>query len=76
MSSAARVSSVDPSALAGWTAGTWTIDPAHTVVAFAARHLMSWVRGTFSQVSGKIVTGRDPARCSATAAVRFQDRHR
>jgi hypothetical protein len=30
MSSAARVSGAGPSALAGWTAGTWTIDPAHT----------------------------------------------
>jgi polyisoprenoid-binding protein YceI len=69
MSSAARVSSVDPSALAGWTAGTWTIDPAHTVVAFAARHLMSRVRGTFSQVNGKIVTSPDRGLCSATAAV-------
>jgi len=55
--------------MAGWTAGTWTIDPAHTVVAFAARHLMSRVRGTFSQVNGKIVTSQDPALCSATAAV-------
>ena len=69
MSSAASVSSATPSAMAGWTAGTWTIDPAHTVVAFAARHLMSRVRGTFSQVNGKIVTGQDPALCSATAAV-------
>ena len=69
MSSAAGVSGADPSVLAGWTAGTWTIDPAHTVVAFAARHLMSRVRGTFSQVSGKIVTGTDPTVCSATAAV-------
>ena len=69
MSSAASVSGADPSVLAGWTAGTWTIDPAHTVVAFAARHLMSRVRGTFSQVSGEIVTGPDPTVCSATAAV-------
>ncbi len=69
MSSAASASSATPSALAGWTAGTWTIDPAHTVVAFAARHLMSRVRGTFSQVDGKLVTGVDPALCSATAAV-------
>jgi polyisoprenoid-binding protein YceI len=69
MSSAASASSADLSALAGWTAGTWTIDPAHTVVAFAARHLMSRVRGTFSQVDGKLVTGADPALCSATAAV-------
>src|SRR6266568_125412 len=69
MSSAASASSADLSALAGWTAGTWTIDPAHTVVAFAARHLMSRVRGTFSQVDGALVTGADPALCSATAAV-------
>jgi polyisoprenoid-binding protein YceI len=69
MSSAASVSGADLSVLAGWTAGNWTIDPAHTVVAFAARHLMSRVRGTFSQVSGKIVTGPDPTLCSATAAV-------
>jgi polyisoprenoid-binding protein YceI len=69
MSSAAGVSSAGPSAPAGWTAGTWTIDPAHTVVAFAARHLMSRVRGTFSQVDGTIVTGQDPALSSATAAV-------
>ncbi len=69
MSSAASVSGATPSAMAGWTAGTWTIDPAHTVVAFAARHLMSRVRGTFSQVNGKIVTGQDPTLCSATAAV-------
>ncbi len=68
MSSAASVSSAEPSALAGWTAGTWTIDPAHTV-AFAARHLMSRVRGTFSEVNGEIVTGPDPTFCSATAAV-------
>jgi polyisoprenoid-binding protein YceI len=69
MSSAASVSGADPSVLAGWTAGTWTIDPAHTVVAFVARHLMSRVRGTFSEVSGEIVTGPDPTICSATAAV-------
>jgi polyisoprenoid-binding protein YceI len=69
MSSAASVRGADPSALAGWTAGTWTIDPAHTVVAFAVRHLMSRVRGTFSQVSGEIVTGPDLTLCSATAAV-------
>jgi polyisoprenoid-binding protein YceI len=69
MSSAASASSADPSELAGWTAGIWRIDPAHTVVAFAVRHLMSRVRGTFSQVNGKIVTGPDAALCSATATV-------
>jgi hypothetical protein len=31
---------------AGWVAGKWTIDPAHTTVRFAVRHLMSKVHGT------------------------------
>jgi polyisoprenoid-binding protein YceI len=53
----------------GWAAGTWTIDPAHSTVTFAVRHLMSRVRGTFSDVSGQIVTDADPARSSATAVI-------
>lgn len=47
-------------ALPGATA-TWKIDPAHTSVQFAVRHMMvSNVRGTFGTVSGT-VTG-DPAK--------------
>ena len=59
----------DLSELPEWTSGTWTIDPAHTGVAFAARHLMGKVRGTFSAVSGQIVTDLDPTLCSATATI-------
>jgi polyisoprenoid-binding protein YceI len=54
---------------AGWAAGTWMIDPAHTTVGFAVRHLMSRVRGTFSEVSGQIVTGQSPPRSAVTAAI-------
>lgn len=53
----------------GWVAGTWTIDPAHSVVTFAVRHLMSRVRGTFSDVSGQIVTSADPVRSTAAAVI-------
>jgi polyisoprenoid-binding protein YceI len=53
----------------GWAAGTWMIDPAHTTVGFAVRHLMSRVRGTFSEISGQIVTGPRPARSTVTATV-------
>jgi polyisoprenoid-binding protein YceI len=53
----------------GWTSGTWTIDPAHTVVSFAVRHLMSQVRGTFSDVSGQIVTSPGPSASTATATI-------
>ncbi|MEU9844187.1 YceI family protein [Actinomadura sp. NPDC048032] len=53
----------------GWTSGTWTIDPAHTMVSFSARHLMSRVHGTFTEVSGQIVTDPDPARSTVTAVI-------
>lgn len=52
----------------GWIAGTWTIDPAHTTMSFVVRHLMSRVRGTFSEVSGQIITSADPSE-SSTAAI-------
>jgi polyisoprenoid-binding protein YceI len=57
------------SELADWTSGNWTIDPSHSVVAFAARHLMGKVRGTFSSMSGQLVTDLDPMLCSATASI-------
>jgi polyisoprenoid-binding protein YceI len=54
----------------GWIAGTWTIDPAHTTVSFVVRHLMSRVRGTFSEVSGQIITRPDlSGSAAATIAV-------
>jgi polyisoprenoid-binding protein YceI len=41
------------------TVGTktvWTLDPAHTQVSFAAKHMMvTTVRGTFGEVSGQIL---------------------
>lgn len=58
---------------ARWTTGTWKIDPAHTTSGFAVRHLMSRVRGTFSEISGQIVTDPDPdpdpSRSTATATI-------
>ena len=53
----------------GWVAGTWALDPAHSAVSFAVRHLMSRVRGTFTDVSGQIVTGPDPSESTATAVI-------
>src|SRR5690349_9435205 len=41
------------------TAGTWTIDPAHTEIGFSVRHLMSKVRGTFKQFEGSVTTGEN-----------------
>jgi hypothetical protein len=39
------VAGPEESAPAGWAAGTWAVDPAHTCVKFAVRHLMSRVHG-------------------------------
>lgn len=44
----------------GLIAGTWAIDTAHSEVGFSVRHLMSKVRGRFSEFSGEIITTEDP----------------
>jgi polyisoprenoid-binding protein YceI len=54
----------------GYVAGTWAIDPVHSEVGFAARHMMvSKVRGKFRTFSGQIVTGADPLDSSVTAEI-------
>jgi polyisoprenoid-binding protein YceI len=53
-----------------YIAGTWSIDPVHSEVGFAARHMMvSKVRGKFRTFSGQIVTGDDPLASSVTAEI-------
>jgi len=69
MTAATDLVTAGPPAPEGWIAGTWTIDPAHTTVSFVVRHLMSRVRGTFSDVSGQIVTRPDLAGSTAAAAI-------
>lgn len=50
--------------------GTYTLDKAHTVVAFVARHLMvTKVRGNFEEFSGSLVVGENPADSSVTAEI-------
>jgi len=53
----------------GLTAGTWTIDPTHTEVAFTVRHLMSKVRGTFTSFEGAITVADDLVSSSAEATI-------
>src|ERR1019366_3762500 len=44
----------------GYVAGTWDIDPVHSEVGFAVRHMMvSKVRGKFKTFSGQIDTGNE-----------------
>lgn len=69
MTTTAGVVRPDESVPAPWVEGKWTIDPAHTTVGFSVRHLMSKVNGTFSEVSGQIVTGPGPSGSTATAVI-------
>lgn len=50
---------------------TWSIDPAHSEVGFAVKHLMiSTVRGHFADVQGTItVDETDPAQSSAEVII-------
>lgn len=53
-------------------AGTWTLDPAHSSVAFAVRHLgVSKVRGRFTDVDASIVVGDDLPSTSVAAVVQL-----
>ena len=57
-------------AIPGYVAGTWNIDPVHSEVGFSARHMMvSKVRGRFTTFSGQIVTGADPLSSTVSAEI-------
>jgi polyisoprenoid-binding protein YceI len=50
-------------------AGIYDIDPAHTNVEFVARHVVSKVRGRFTDFSGTIEIADDPLESAATATI-------
>jgi polyisoprenoid-binding protein YceI len=52
------------------TPGTWNVDPVHSTVGFAARHLMiAKVRGRFSTFSGTITVPEDRLATKVQASV-------
>ncbi|SFP42755.1 Polyisoprenoid-binding protein YceI [Amycolatopsis arida] len=67
--SEATVAAGNASAIEGWVAGTWSIDAAHSAVSFSVRHLMSKVRGRFTEFNGQIVTAEEPVGSSVTASI-------
>jgi polyisoprenoid-binding protein YceI len=59
--------------------GTWNVDPTHSQVDFAVKHLgISTVRGTFSDVSATLVGGEKPALTGSIrlASVSTRDENR
>jgi len=63
------VETAGTSPLPGVATGTWVIDPAHSWVGFTVRHLMSRVRGRFTEFAGDIVVGATPQTSSANVTV-------
>src|SRR3954447_25355494 len=48
--------------------GTWTVDPAHSRVEFAVKHMgIATVRGNFGSFEGRLEIGADGAQASGTA---------
>jgi polyisoprenoid-binding protein YceI len=54
----------------GLTAGTWNIDPTHSEVTFTIRHLMTKVRGSFTEFSGSVQIAEDLAGSTAHAEIK------
>ncbi|WME22041.1 YceI family protein [Brachybacterium sp. GU-2] len=55
------------------TPGTWTLDPAHTSVAFTVRHAgISKVRGQFTDVEGELVVAEGGEDLAFTATLKTE----
>ncbi len=54
----------------GLLAGSWALDPAHTTIGFTARHLMSKVRGTFTEATGEFTTTTDPLESTIAVVIK------
>ncbi|MBN9606609.1 MAG: YceI family protein [Actinomycetales bacterium] len=53
-----------------YVAGTWTLDPAHSELAFSVRHLaISKVRGLFRSFQVTVVTAEDPTQSTVEASI-------
>jgi polyisoprenoid-binding protein YceI len=56
----------------GLSAGTWNIDPAHSEVTFAIRHLMTKVRGSFTEFSGALEIAENVADSRANVEIQIK----
>ena len=51
--------------------GRWTVDPVHSEITFTVRHLMTTVRGSFTDFGGEVEIGDDPLDSRAHAEIRM-----
>ena len=53
--------------------GTWTVDPAHSKVGFAVKHMgIATVRGEFTEFEGMLEVARGPSPSNANGTVKVQ----
>jgi polyisoprenoid-binding protein YceI len=58
------------SAIPGYVAGTWKLDPAHSEVTFSVRHLaISKVKGSFRSFDVTVVTAENPLESTIEASI-------
>src|SRR3990172_8895959 len=53
-------------------AGTYELDPVHTMVGFVARHMLSKVRGQFTEFTGMIEVGDSPEDSRVAVEVKIK----
>lgn len=53
------------------TPGVWTVDPSHSTVGFVARHLVSKVRGQFTEFEADVTVGDDFEASALSATVKL-----
>ena len=53
-------------------AGTYALDPTHTLVGFVARHMLSKVRGQFTEFTGAIEVGESPENSRVEVEVKTE----
>ncbi|KAB1662111.1 YceI family protein [Pseudoclavibacter sp. CFCC 13796] len=58
------------SAIAGFTSGTWQIDPTHSSIGFSVRHLVTKFRGSFTDFSATLTTGDDVLDSTVSAEIK------
>src|SRR3569833_1511093 len=56
----------------GITPGTYNIDPAHSEVTFVIRHLMSKVRGSFTEFSGSLELAENVLQSTTSVEIQIK----
>jgi polyisoprenoid-binding protein YceI len=56
-------------------AGEWAIDPGHTCAGFAVRHMLTLMRGRFTDLAGTITIADDPLESSVEVTIQVASLH-